>query len=140
MAFWISAETQRKSYLEQSIAKKLTIMYVGGGDQPAFESFFSQGKAFNIQLENKYSLLSPESLIHLKALPFDQQALVDYLVLLKSEFFSGIGASSFSHNIAIKRHLNVWNFKRSGPFKGVDEFSLILGAENYAYLPLTAWA
>ena len=37
-------------------------------------------------------------------LTWDQRALVDYLVLLKGQEFAGVGHSSFSWNIMLKRH------------------------------------
>lgn len=49
------------------------------------------------------SLLTLEE--ELKALSWDQQALVDFVVLLQSNYFLGISPSSFSMNVALKRHL-----------------------------------
>lgn len=45
------------------------------------------------------------SLTHLQSLPWDQQALVDYCVLLRSRDFLGMFQSSFAQNIAVRRHL-----------------------------------
>lgn len=46
-----------------------------------------------------------ELLRQLDALSWDQQALVDYVVLLRCGFFLGVSPSSFSMNVALKRHL-----------------------------------
>jgi len=58
-------------------------------------------------MATKYSLLAPAPLSHVKleATPFDVQALVDYLVLLKADFFAGTSFSSFSANLGARRHL-----------------------------------
>lgn len=46
-----------------------------------------------------------ELLRQLDALSWDQQALVDYVVLLRCGYFVGVSPSSFSMNVALKRHL-----------------------------------
>lgn len=44
-------------------------------------------------------------LSRLEALSWDQQALVDFVVLLAADYFLGVSPSSFSMNVALKRHL-----------------------------------
>jgi len=53
----------------------------------------------------KYSLLSsrPDELARLKSLSWDQQAEVDYLVLLRSSRFLGMTDSNFSWAVAVAR-------------------------------------
>lgn len=46
-----------------------------------------------------------ELLARLDALSWDQQALVDFVVLLTADYFWGVSPSSFSMNVALKRHL-----------------------------------
>lgn len=46
-----------------------------------------------------------ELLSQLDALSWDQQALIDFVVLLRCGFFLGVSPSSFSMNVALKRHL-----------------------------------
>ncbi|KAK7717670.1 hypothetical protein SLS64_003165 [Diaporthe eres] len=46
-----------------------------------------------------------ELLRRLDSLSWDQQALVDFVVLLRCGFFLGVSPSSFSMNVALKRHL-----------------------------------
>lgn len=48
---------------------------------------------------------SSELLERLDALSWDQQALVDFVVLLAADYFLGVSPSSFSMNVALKRHL-----------------------------------
>jgi hypothetical protein len=71
----------------------------------------------------------------LKGLSFDQQALVDYLVLLKSSQFAGVGHSSFAWNIALKRHVFAErrrdvNLHLKGPQIMNDEYSQVIGLVN----------
>ena len=58
-------------------------------------------------MTTKYSLLAslPPSHAKLESMLFDVQALVDYLVLLRAEYFTGTSFSSFSANIGGRRHL-----------------------------------
>lgn len=48
---------------------------------------------------------SGELLERLDALSWDQQALVDFAVLLAADYFLGVSPSSFSMTVALKRHL-----------------------------------
>lgn len=74
-------------------------------------------------MTTKYSLLAPLPLSHakLESFPFDIQALVDYLVLLKSEFFVGTSWSSFSNNIGARRHLLALNGNEREVLKDEDD-------------------
>ena len=60
-----------------------------------------------MQVFTKDELLQHQSALQqqLHALTWDQQALVDFVVLLQSDFFLGVSPSSFSMTIAAKRHL-----------------------------------
>jgi hypothetical protein len=41
----------------------------------------------------------------LEALSWDQQGMVDFLVMLRASRFAGVGHSSFAWNVALVRHL-----------------------------------
>ncbi|KAL1880147.1 hypothetical protein Daus18300_001510 [Diaporthe australafricana] len=56
----------------------------------------------------------------LDALSWDQQALVDFVVLLRCGLFLGVSPSSFSMNIALKRHLRADGL-RTRPWKVGDD-------------------
>ncbi|RYP30491.1 hypothetical protein DL767_006232 [Monosporascus sp. MG133] len=58
-----------------------------------------------MKVVSKRDLLSGEDLEELGALTFDQQGIVDFVVLLGSDFFVGTMPSSFSVYTAMKRHL-----------------------------------
>jgi len=77
----------------------------------------------------KFNLLKEKDLEELQALKWDQQGLVDFLVMLKASDFAGIGHSSFAWNVALKRHVFV---KKKDRVRGPeilmgDELSLIYG-------------
>jgi hypothetical protein len=62
---------------------------------------------------------------------FDQQALVDLPVLLKSSDFAGVGHLSFAWNIALWRHQFVeWRDHLNGPQLMSDELSQVYGTVN----------
>lgn len=56
-------------------------------------------------MATKFDVLSATDAEALRELTLDQQALVDFLVVLKASDFAGIAHSSFAWNIALKRHL-----------------------------------
>ena len=57
----------------------------------------------------------------------DQQALVDFLLLTKSDHFTGCSFSSFAMNIAFKRHLMVDGIRTRQWKSPGDEFSTLVG-------------
>jgi hypothetical protein len=52
---------------------------------------------------HKFELLKGQDREELEKLKWDQRALVDFLVLIKAQEFAGVGHSSFSWNVALKR-------------------------------------
>lgn len=86
---------------------------------------------YNIKVTTKHDLLTGEDRAGLDKLTFDQQALIDFLVLLKATGFAGVGHSSFAWNIALHRH----RFARqrdhlNGPQLMSDELSQVMGTPN----------
>ena len=75
----------------------------------------------------KLELLKGDDLQQLTDLTWDQQALVDYLILTKSTHFTGCSFSSFTMNIAFKRHLMTAGI-HTRPWKSPgDEFTTLIG-------------
>jgi hypothetical protein len=79
----------------------------------------------------KHDLLQGPDRRQLDSLSFDQQALVDFLVLFKSSSFMGVAHSSFPWNIALRRHeLSKYSqYGNEGSDLLRDEFSVIMGME-----------
>lgn len=111
---WATVEEQLNAYVDLCAARGLDLMYVAGGDLISIELLTQRALVKNIIVVHKRSLLSHVGVEQLEAMHFDLQAEVDFLVLLKSTHFSGVGMSSFAANIAIRRHMRL---SREMPFQ-----------------------
>lgn len=106
--FYSHYRNQVKVYLEQAPHSNPAAIYVASGDLDETARFAADAAKVpaphNYPVVSKTDLLAGEDLETLRALTFDQQALVDYLVLLKASDFAGVAHSSFAWSIALKRH------------------------------------
>jgi hypothetical protein len=123
----------------------LNVVYVASGDQAVVDIFAQRlaerlesnptseegQQKKNVTVVTKHDLLQGADRRQLDGLSFDQQALVDFLVLLRSSAFMGVAHSSFPWNIAIRRHeLSRYDrFGNEGSDLLRDEFSIIMGKE-----------
>jgi GDP-fucose protein O-fucosyltransferase len=106
LEFWPNFDTQSNGYLKEAEKRQLKHAYLACGN--ASDSHRFAEKAWNklqLNVTSKLDLLKEDDLKKLQDLSWDQQALVDFLVLTKSTHFTGCSFSSFTMNIAIKRHL-----------------------------------
>lgn len=111
-ASFASYEEQSSSYLASAEKNKLSFIYLASGSPPDIERFTETAAGKGIKVTTKVALLENEpefadALKEMKALTWDQQALIDYMVLLRSSYFGGTWASSFSYNIVFRRHVVV---------------------------------
>ncbi|RDW69780.1 hypothetical protein BP6252_08800 [Coleophoma cylindrospora] len=121
-------ETQSRLYIEQAARSTAPVIYVASGDREQVARFAQDVKVINKTVTTKFDLLKAEDMRYLSALAWDQQALVDFLVMLKASDFAGVGHSSFAWNIALKRHILAGTRKYlDGPQMLSDEFSQIYG-------------
>ncbi|KAL2063842.1 hypothetical protein VTL71DRAFT_4336 [Oculimacula yallundae] len=121
-------ETQSTYYLKQAAASGTSVMYVASGNVEEIDKFTFDAKAFNLSVTTKHQLLEGDDKTKLESFTFDQQALVDYLVLLRSSDFAGVGHSSFAWNIALWRHqLAKQRDHLNGPQLMSDELSQVYG-------------
>ncbi|RDL34571.1 Uncharacterized protein BP5553_07699 [Venustampulla echinocandica] len=123
-------ETQSKAYLEQAPRSNSSIVYVASGDLNEVARFaVDASKASDaFTVTTKFDLLKGRDLEELQALKWDQQSLVDFLVMLKASDFAGIGHSSFAWNVALKRHVFAESKRHlDGPQMMSDELSQIYG-------------
>ncbi|KAI4868629.1 hypothetical protein F4820DRAFT_99984 [Hypoxylon rubiginosum] len=112
LAGWPSYENQTRNYLREAAGRGYQgrAAYLASGNETEARKFGKEAMA-NLQLDvrSKYGLLEgrryEEELARLRALSWDQQALVDFVVLLNCDYFVGVSPSSFSINVALKRHL-----------------------------------
>jgi len=96
---------QTDAYILQAVKHKLSTTYVASGNETDFERYKAKAAAHRppITITSKFELLPPKEAAALKALAWDQQALVDYEVLHRCSVFGGFVKSSFAFNIAMTR-------------------------------------
>ncbi|KAI1381990.1 hypothetical protein F4677DRAFT_11717 [Hypoxylon crocopeplum] len=107
---WPSYENQTKNYLREAASQGYQgrAAYLASGNETETRKFGKEAMAsLQLDVRSKYDLLEgrEEELEKLKTLSWDQQALVDFVVLLSCDYFVGVSPSSFSINVALKRHL-----------------------------------
>lgn len=127
---WSNYTAQAGAYINQTLGDGLDLIYVASGDLAQISRFTAEASRHNIKVETKHSLLSPTSLTQLNQLSFDQQGLVDFLVMLKASDFAGVAHSSFAWSIALKRHLGSRrrdNMHLGGKHTLSDEWSQVYG-------------
>lgn len=123
-------EVQSEHILRKLAETNLALIYVASGNNTEIARFSQDAAAYN--LTSKFMLLEGKDRQYLNTLTWDQQALVDFLVMMKSSFFVGIGHSSFTWNIALKRHTllpgSMGELDEQDNWS--DQFSMVYGAPN----------
>lgn len=81
------------------------LVYLACGDQAQIAMFEKAAEEKGWEVTHKYKLLKEDSGHYeaLLSLPFDFQGGVDFGVMLKGEFFMGVGGSAFSSTVANMR-------------------------------------
>ncbi|KAI1076831.1 hypothetical protein F5B20DRAFT_554776 [Whalleya microplaca] len=106
MGFWPTFHTQTEGYLRQAKARGFEVAYLATGNATEAKKFSDAAiEMSQMFVVTKADLLDGADLEELNALSWDQQGLVDLVVLLGAEFFVGAMPSSFSVYTAMKRHL-----------------------------------
>jgi hypothetical protein len=96
---------QVSACLEAATETNSSLIYAAPGDPEHLAQLTSKAmEQHGITVVKKSGLLRGEDLEELNAMCWDQQALVDYEAMSKSSFFTGLQQSSFSYNIAVRRH------------------------------------
>ncbi|PVH79122.1 hypothetical protein DL98DRAFT_371109, partial [Cadophora sp. DSE1049] len=121
-AGWTPYEVQEHNYIAHALKSKLGLMYVTPTTPADVEAFRNTAANVSISVETKDTLLASVSPLEstsiytplkefeeewkmLQGLSWDQQLLVDFEVLLRSSLFGGMWESSFSWNVAMRRHV-----------------------------------
>lgn len=107
-AGWTGYDTQATTYINQALSANLSTLYVTSGNTTDITKFRKQASLKSLNVTAKHDLLSGSDLDELKRLTWDQQAMVDYEVLLRGSTFGGIAESSFAWNIALRRNKLSW--------------------------------
>ena len=100
--FYQRYEAQSIQYLKKLASTNLILVYVASGNKSETARLARDAAAYNVT--TKWMLLDAKDRESLSRLSWDQQAIVDFLVMTKSSRFVGIGHSSFTWNIALQRH------------------------------------
>lgn len=112
---WPSFENQTAAYLARIAGldpapPSAVYLATGNATEAARLAALAEARQ-GLRVVTKHELLrttfgnSDELLRRLDVLSWDQQALIDFVVLLRCGFFLGVSPSSFSMNVALKRHL-----------------------------------
>jgi hypothetical protein len=106
LGFWPSYDTQSEAYLKQAQDRGFYTAYLATGNLTEADKFADAAvEMAQMKVVTKVDLLDDDDLDELDSLSWDQQGLVDFVVLLGSEFFVGTMPSSFSVYMTMKRHL-----------------------------------
>ncbi|GAW14308.1 hypothetical protein ANO14919_037090 [Xylariales sp. No.14919] len=128
---WPTYENQSKGYLHEAEKQSFRsgVAYLASGSGKETRRFGEDARVYlGLTVKSKYDLLHGQELEKLKSFSWDQQALVDFVVLLESDYFVGVSPSSFSINVALKRHLQKENlYTRPWKVGASDERSWLVG-------------
>lgn len=106
LPFWPTYAEQEEAYIGKAAELGLTAGYVASGNLTDAHKFATAARAeLGMTLVSKDDLLEGADLEELHSLSWDQQGLVDYIVLTGAEYFTGNSRSSFSISVTKKRHL-----------------------------------
>ncbi|KAI0553725.1 hypothetical protein F4679DRAFT_530272 [Xylaria curta] len=128
---WPTYENQSKGYLHMAEKQGFGggVVYLASGSENETRKFSEDAQTdVNLKVKSKYDLVQGQELERLKSFSWDQQALVDFAVLLQSDYFVGVSPSSFSINVALKRHLqNEGLYTRPWKVGASDKRSWLVG-------------
>lgn len=126
--FWPKYEFQALGYIEQAGKRGLKHAYIASGDAKEGHKFGELAlEHIGMKVYGKTDLLKGDAMKKLNKLSWDQQALVDFLVLTKSSHFAGCSFSSFSMNIAVKRHIMTGGLNTRPWRSPADVYSTLVG-------------
>lgn len=93
------------AYVAPRLFPKMNYLYVAVGDERLDYDFRELMKLYGIETVSKWTLAKNdiELTSSMRKLAFDQQGIVDYEVIMKSEHFFGVSLSTFSFGIAVER-------------------------------------
>lgn len=98
--FWLDFHSQTSGYLEAANNTNLKHAYLACGNATESHRFAEEAwSQLHLSVASKLDLLKGDDLKRFQALSWDQQALIDFLVLSKSTHFIGCSFSSFTMNM-----------------------------------------
>jgi hypothetical protein len=99
-----SYETQSKLYLEYAAQSNASLTYVASNNGPDILKYISAARERGDEVTAKFDILKGRDREDLQDMTAQQQEMVDYLVMTDTIEFVGVGSSSFSWNVALRRH------------------------------------
>ncbi|KAI6350959.1 hypothetical protein MCOR25_010260 [Pyricularia grisea] len=136
---WPNYDTQATYFKRLVGQNQIPVTYMTQGAAKAdIRDFRENSAGFNGVVVRKEDLLKGPELTTLQSLSWDQQALVDYEVMLSAGIVAGIAHSSFMWNLAIRRKVDFLEQENHGQDKnrlvlpdGIityqDPYSIIFG-------------
>lgn len=110
---WPGYDEQSKNYLDAVSRTNLSLVYLTTGNPGDAARFTATAARSNITVVTKDTLLAGAEFAgerdEMGRLSWDHLGMIDYYVLLRSSLFGGMFQSSFSWNIANRRHVVVGN-------------------------------
>ncbi|KAM3073470.1 hypothetical protein ACMFMG_004632 [Clarireedia jacksonii] len=132
---------QADAYISLAEAMKTSIIYASSGDQASVHKLAAEASPHGISVTHKEDLLKEHEREELGKLRWDQRALIDYLVLLRGEYFAGVGHSMFSWNVMLKRHESALLKQKLRNEAYADDLSTLYGVrESYLDSAKCMWA
>lgn len=132
-AGWPGYEAQAPFYISEAKRFNLTTIFLGTGSDENLKRFRDDTAREGIEVIVKEDILEEGELRELKLLTWDQQALIDFDILMLSTQFSGFVRSTFSWAIALRRStlpeagVGEWS---KGELEYRDNLSSIVGRYN----------
>ncbi|KAK4227803.1 hypothetical protein QBC38DRAFT_477018 [Podospora fimiseda] len=104
---WPKYEEQAAAYLERASKLKFKAVYLATGNETEAQRFAQTAEHHGMKVTTKHKLLEEhhEDQKRMSELTWDQQAMIDYVVMTEADYFLGVNPSSFSIGLAMKRHL-----------------------------------
>jgi len=126
-AKWLDFQSQTSAFLSMARERDLKYIYCATGNETEFMNFQRIAGQAEIVVLSKWMVLTNEERKQLKRMTFDQQGIVDFLVLLKSQFMSGITSSGFSAQLKTRRE---YFAKKKDPKVNVETIGKFLESES----------
>jgi len=101
-------EQQAAAYLDYINSTSLRVVYAASGNTTSLKLFGEAAAKLSppAKVFTKWDLLNEADNATLSSMTWDQQALVDFLILERSSKFAGVSESSFSWDIAYRRQIH----------------------------------
>ncbi|KAF3105630.1 hypothetical protein TWF594_010248 [Orbilia oligospora] len=103
--YWATWDQLANATISTAMNNEIKLVYVASGDTDGVANLTGKAAESGIKILDKWNVLSDDEKEYLGPFRFDQQAIVDYLALLRSDRFVGSGQSSFSSQLLLRREL-----------------------------------